>query len=148
MIDNGCSMGGEESGGYAFKGHVPERDGSLSGLLFVEAMVMSGKKPSELLTDLHTLVGPHTFRRDDVSYKEPARANLAKMIASASPSTLGGLALESVDRRDGVRFNLAGGSWAVVRMSGTEPLLRMYAETPDESTFESVLSDLRSILGL
>ena len=148
MIDNGCSMGGEESGGYAFKGHVPERDGSLSGLLFVEAMVMSGKKPSELLTDLHTLVGPHTFRRDDVSYKEPARANLAKMITSASPSTLGGLALESVDRRDGVRFNLAGGSWAVVRMSGTEPLLRMYAETPDESTLESVLSDLRSILGL
>ena len=148
MIDNGCSMGGEESGGYAFKGHVPERDGSLSGLLFVEAMVMSGKKPSELLTDLHTLVGPHTFRRDDVSYKEPARANLAKMIASASPSTLGGLALESDDRRDGVRFNLAGGSWAVVRMSGTEPLLRMYAETPDESTLELVLSDLRSILGL
>ena len=148
MIDIGCSMGGEESGGYAFKGHVPERDGSLSGLLFIEAMVMSGKKPSELLTDLHTLVGPHNFRRDDVSYKEPERANLAKMITSASPSTLGGLALESVDRRDGVRFNLAGGSWAVVRMSGTEPLLRMYAETPDDSTLESVLSDLRSILGL
>ncbi|MEE8047095.1 MAG: phosphoglucomutase/phosphomannomutase family protein [Dehalococcoidia bacterium] len=148
MIDNDCSMGGEESGGYAFKGHVPERDGSLSGLLFLEAMVMSGKKPSELLADLHTLVGPHTFRRIDVSYDESERANLAKMVESASPTSLGGLALESDDRRDGVRFNLAGGSWAVARMSGTEPLVRLYAETPDDSTLEAVLSDLRSTLGV
>jgi phosphomannomutase len=148
MIDNGCSMGGEESGGYAFKGHVPERDGSLSGLLFLEAMVMSGKKPSELLADLHTLVGPHTFRRDDFSYDEPDRAKLANKVATASPKKLGGLALESDDRRDGVRFNLVGGSWAVVRMSGTEPLVRIYAETPDEPTLEAVLADLRSLLGL
>ena len=148
MIDNGCSMGGEESGGYAFKGHVPERDGSLSGLLFLEAMVMSGKKPSELLSDLHTLVGPHSFRRDDVSYAEADRAKLANLVSTASPDSLGGLALESDDRRDGVRFNLAGGSWAVVRMSGTEPLVRMYAETPDDSTLDLVLRDLRSVLGL
>jgi len=146
MIDNGCSMGGEESGGYAFKGHVPERDGSLSGLLFLEAMVMSGKKPSELLSDLHALVGPHTFRRIDVSYDESQRTNLAKTVQSVSPDSLGGLSLESEDRRDGVRFNLAGGSWAVVRMSGTEPLVRIYAETPDDQTLDSVLSDLRSIL--
>ena len=148
MTDNGCSMGGEESGGYAFKGHVPERDGSLSGLLFLEAMMMSGKKPSELLTDLHTLVGPHSFRRDDVSYAEADRAKLANLVSTASPKSLGGLALESDDRRDGVRFNLAGGSWAVVRMSGTEPLVRMYAETPDEASLEAVLLDLRSILGV
>ena len=148
MTDNGCSMGGEESGGYAFKGHVPERDGSLSGLLFLEAMMMSGKKPSELLTDLHTLVGPHSFRRDDVSYAEADRAKLANLVSTASPKSLGGLALESDDRRDGGRFNLAGGSWAVVRMSGTEPLVRMYAETPDEASLEAVLLDLRSILGV
>jgi len=148
MIDNGCSMGGEESGGYAFKGHVPERDGSLSGLLFLEAMVMSGKKPSEQLADLHTLVGPHTFRRIDISYDESQRANIASLVSSASPTTLGGLALESDDRRDGVRFNLAGGSWAVVRMSGTEPLVRIYAETPDQNTLDAVLGDLRSLLGV
>ena len=148
MIDNGCSMGGEESGGYAFHGHVPERDGSLSGLLFLEAMVMSGKKPSELLTGLHALVGPHTFRRIDVSYDESQRAELAEKVASAAPGSLGGLALESDDRRDGVRFDLAGGSWAVARMSGTEPLVRMYAETPDTATLEAVLNDLRSTLGV
>ena len=148
MIDNDCSMGGEESGGYAFKGHVPERDGSLSGLLFLEAMVMSGKKPSELLTDLHTLVGPHTFRRDDVSYAAADRSKLANLVSTVFPESLGGLALESNDRRDGVRFNLAGGSWAVVRMSGTEPLVRMYAETPDDTSLQAVLRDLRSILGI
>ena len=148
MIENDCSMGGEESGGYAFKGHVPERDGSLSGLLFLEAMIMSGKKPSELLTDLHTLVGPHTFRRDDVTYAEADRDKLANLVSTASPESLGGLALESDDRRDGVRFNLADGSWAVVRMSGTEPLVRMYAETPDDTTLGAVLGDLRSALGI
>ena len=148
MIDNGCSMGGEESGGYAFKGHVPERDGSLSGLLFLEAMIMSGKKPSELLDELHALVGPHTFRRIDVSYDESERANLAKTVSGASPNSLGGLALESEDRRDGVRFNLEGGSWAVVRMSGTEPLVRICAETPDTASLDAVLADLRSNLGI
>jgi len=116
--------------------------------LFLEAMVMSGKKPSELLTDLHTLVGPHTFRRDDVSYAEADRVKLANLVSTASPESLGGMRLESDDRRDGVRFNLAGGSWAVVRMSGTEPLVRMYAETPDPSSLEEVLRDLRSILGV
>ena len=148
MIENGCSMGGEESGGYAFKGHVPERDGSLSGLLFLEAMVMSGKKPTELLADLHTLVGPHTFRRIDVSYDESQRVDLANRVVATSHKTLGGITVESEDRRDGVRFNLEGGSWAVVRMSGTEPLVRIYAETPDNSTLDTVLSDLQSILGL
>ena len=148
MIENGCSMGGEESGGYAFKGHVPERDGSLSGLLFLEAMVMSGKKPSELLTDLHSLVGPHTFRRKDLAYDEARRAELTERIASVQPESLGGLALESEDRRDGVRFNLSGGSWAVVRMSGTEPLIRVYAETSDQPTLDAVLKDLRSTLRL
>ncbi|MDA1280565.1 MAG: phosphoglucomutase/phosphomannomutase family protein [Chloroflexi bacterium] len=148
MIENGCSMGGEESGGYAFKGHVPERDGSLSGLLFLQALVMSGKRPSELLSGLHELVGPHTFRRIDVSYDESQRAGLAEKVASASPGLLGGFALESEDRRDGVRFDLAGGSWAVVRMSGTEPLVRIYAETPDAKTLEAVLADLRTTLGV
>mgnify|MGYP003767397399 FL=1 len=70
------------------------------------------------------------------------------MVSNASLESLGGLALESDDRRDGVRFNLAGGSWAVVRMSGTEPLVRVHAETPDTSSLDAVLRDLRSDLGV
>jgi len=70
------------------------------------------------------------------------------MVSTAAPDSLGGLALESDDRRDVVRFNLAGESWAVARISGTEPLVRMYAETPNASTLDAVLRDLRSTLGV
>ena len=109
---------------------------------------MSGKKPSELLADLHMLVGPHIFRRIDVSYDRSEHDVLTEKVMSASPDSLGGLAVESDDRRDGVRFDLSGGSWAVARMSGTEPLVRMYAETPDEHALTSVLADLRATLGV
>ena len=148
MIENSCSMGGEESGGYAFRGHVPERDGALSGLMFLEAMIMSGKRPSELLNDLHDLVGPHVFKRVDVAYSESKRTAIANKINSALPDSIGGLTLESCDRRDGVRFDLSNESWAVVRMSGTEPLLRIYAETPDEASLSAVHADLRKMLSV
>jgi len=148
MLDNGCSMGGEESGGYAFKGHVPERDGSLSGLLFLEAMVMSGKSPSQLLSQLHDSVGFHTFRRDDQSYQNSERENITNAVAGLSPSSIGGLTVESIDRQDGVRVNLAGGSWAVVRMSGTEPLLRFYAEAGSQDELNAILTDLKKSVGV
>jgi len=148
MLDNGCSMGGEESGGYAFKGHVPERDGSLSGLLFLEAMVMSGKSPSQLLSQLHDSVGFHTFRRDDQSYQNSERENITNAVAGLSPSSIGGLTVESIDRQDGVRVNLAGGSWAVVRMSGTEPLLRLYAEAGSQDELNAILTDLKKSVGV
>jgi len=148
MLDNGCSMGGEESGGYAFKGHVPERDGSLSGLLFLEAMVMSGKSPSQLLSQLHDSVGFHTFRRDDQSYQNSERENITNALAGLSPSSIGGLTVESIDRQDGVRVNLAGGSWAVVRMSGTEPLLRLYAEAGSQDELNAILTDLKKSVGV
>jgi len=148
MLDNGCSMGGEESGGYAFKGHVPERDGSLSGLLFLEAMVMSGKSPSQLLSQLHDSVGFHTFRRDDQSYQNSERENITNAVAGLSPSSIGGLTVESIDRQDGVRVNLAGGSWAMVRMSGTEPLLRFYAEAGSQDELNAILTDLKKSVGV
>ncbi|MGB1749846.1 MAG: phosphoglucomutase/phosphomannomutase family protein, partial [Dehalococcoidia bacterium] len=148
MLDNGCSMGGEESGGYAFKGHVPERDGSLSGLLFLEAMVMSGKSPSRLLSELHESVGFHTFRRDDQTYAASDREKITQAVSNLAPDSLGGLDVESIDRQDGVRVNLAGGSWAVVRMSGTEPLLRLYAEASSQDDLNAILADLKKSVGV
>jgi len=147
MLDNGCSMGGEESGGYAFKGHVPERDGSLSGLLFLEAMVMSGKLPSQLLSELHESIGFHTFRREDRAYARSDREKVTQSVSALAPDSLGGLNVESIDRQDGVRLNLAGGSWAVVRMSGTEPLLRLYAEAGSQEEVNAILTDLNKSVG-
>ena len=68
MVDNGCAVGGEESGGYAFRGHIPERDGPLSGLMFLEAIVQTGKTPSHLLGELQEIAGPHMFRRIDLEF--------------------------------------------------------------------------------
>ena len=148
MTDNDCVMGGEESGGYAFRGHIPERDGALSGLLYLQAMVMSGKKPSELLAELHELTGPHTFKRIDAHFDDAKRAAIGEAIKSAEPSSIGGLAVESADRRDGVRFELEGGSWAVARLSGTEPLARIYAEAHSDGERDAVLGDLQKLLGI
>ncbi len=148
MLELDAMLGGEESGGYALRGHVPERDGILSGLLFLEAMVTSGMRPSELLNTLHAVTGPHRFQRVDLTFDPGSRGELAERIATAAPGSLGGLAVDEVDRRDGVKFHLAGGAWAVIRLSGTEPLLRTYAEAADDASVDRLLSGLRELLGL
>ncbi len=148
MTDNDCVMGGEESGGYAFRGHIPERDGALSGLLYLQAMVMSGKKPSELLAELHELTGPHTFRRIDAHFDDAKREAIGEALKTAEPDSLGGLTVESAGRRDGVRFVLDGGSWAVARLSGTEPLARIYAEAHSDQERDTILADLQKLLGI
>ncbi|MBT4515912.1 MAG: phosphoglucomutase/phosphomannomutase family protein, partial [Chloroflexi bacterium] len=148
MLETDAVIGGEESGGYAFRGHVPERDGLLSGLVFLDALVLSGKKPSELLDELFSVTGPHRFRRIDVDFPEDRRVELQDLIAQADPAALGGFDVESVDRLDGVKIFLNGGGWAVVRMSGTEPLLRMYAEASDETAVNRILDDLGATLAV
>jgi phosphomannomutase len=148
MLESDAIIGGEESGGYAFRGHVPERDGLLSGLIFLEALVSSGKSPSELLKDLFAITGPHSFRRVDVQFPEDQRDALQNLIATSEPWTLGGMEVEQSDRLDGVKYFLEGGGWGIVRMSGTEPLLRMYAEAQDAEAVNRVLEDLTATLGL
>ena len=149
MVDNGCAAGGEESGGYAFRGHIPERDGPLSGLMFLEAIVHTGKTPSQLLHELHQVAGPHVFRRIDLEFPGAAqRRNQGRFGQNAQPDSLGGLRIESEDRRDGVKYHLAGGAWAAARLSGTEPLVRLYAEAPNDASLTAILADLRTLLAL
>ena len=148
MLDNACVLGGEESGGYAFAGHVPERDGPLSALFFLESMAISGKSPSELLAELHAITGPHTFRRIDIEFTPDERERIAAAVVGDSPTNLGGVEVIKEDRRDGVRLDLREGGWAVVRMSGTEPLVRIYAEASNEELRDAVLGDFRVHLGV
>ena len=148
MLDNGCVLGGEESGGYAFAGHVPERDGPLSALFFLESMAMSGKSPTELLAEIHEIAGPHSYRRIDVEFTDDESDRIAVAVNGDAPTSLGGVDVVNEDRRDGVRLDLRDGSWAVVRMSGTEPLLRIYAEASSADQRDAVLSDFRAHLGV
>ena len=148
MIDNACVLGGEESGGYAFAGHIPERDGPLSALFFLESMAISGKSPSELLGEIHEITGTHTFRRIDIEFTPDQRDGIAAAVNGDAPVSLGGVDVVREDRRDGVRLDLSDGGWAVVRMSGTEPLVRVYAEASSVELRDSVLEDYRAHLGV
>ena len=144
MRENGL-LAGEESGGYAFRGHVPERDGILSGLLMLDMMVKTGKSVSELVAMLSDRVGPYHFHRWDVQLDPERRGDVLARVGSAEPGAIGGRRVEETDTRDGFRFLLEGGDWVLIRFSGTEPLLRIYAEAGSPEAVESLLAGARSL---
>jgi phosphomannomutase len=145
MLELDAIAGGEESGGFAYRGHVPERDGILSALLILDAVVSANRLPSELLAEVQTITGPFVFDRLDLEFDPARRDEILANVGSASPDSLAGLKTENINRLDGTRFELADGAWALARFSGTEPLLRIYAEAPDESSRDQLITAVRSI---
>ena len=148
MMRENALLAGEESGGYAFRGHLPERDGILSGLMMLDMMVKTKKTPSELLSMLEEKLGPHHYERWDVTFDPNQRDSIQARVRSASPSLLVGRRVESIDTRDGVRFVLQGGYWALVRFSGTEPLIRIYAEAESLGEAAALLGEVRAMAGV
>lgn len=141
-------IGGEESGGYAFKGHVPERDGILAGLYFLDFLVKTGKKPSELLAELYSKVGPHYYDRLDLEFEAEKRGEIIKRIEESQVKSLAGEKIQTWDRLDGFRFILESGDWTLVRFSGTEPLIRIYAEAGSMARVRKLLEEMRGIMGV
>ena len=148
MLREDALMGGEESGGYGYRGHIPERDGVLSGLLFLEYMAKTGAPPSELLRDLYRKVGEHHYERRDVAFAPELRPSIEAKLGGADWTLLGGVPVISSDFLDGRRFLLAGGAWLAVRFSGTEPLLRIYAEGRSPDQVKDMLDDAGAYLGV
>ena len=148
MLENGCALGGEESGGYAFAGHIPERDGPLSALMFLESMALSGKRPSQLLAEIHQITGPRTFRRIDCNFLPTDRDRIADLINRDLDPGYFGEHANAVDKTDGLRVEFLDGSWGVARMSGTEPLVRIYAEAQTTEQRDRVLNSLARYLGI
>jgi phosphomannomutase len=148
MVRENALIGGEESGGFGFRGHIPERDGVLSGLFLLDMMVKTGKRPSELIEYLYSRVGPHYYRRDDVSFHPGQRSAVEQRIRSARPDSLGGTKVARQDNVDGIRFVLEDGSWAIIRFSGTEPLLRIYAEGGSPDRVDTLISEARGVAGV
>jgi len=128
-------IAGEESGGFAFRGHIPERDGILSGLYFLEYMATTGDSPTELLKRLTDKVGPHSYHRRDISFQAGDREQILEALNSPDLTEIAGVPLLGSDTIDGRRFQVDDG-WLAARFSGTEPLLRIYAEaaTPEMVT--------------
>ena len=148
MMRENALTAGEESGGFAFRGHVPERDGILSGLFLLDMVVKTGKRPSELLDYLFSKLGPHYYDRLDVPFSPENRRATEKRVGSQRPDALGGSRVTSRDETDGVRFMLEEGAWLLIRFSGTEPLLRIYAEAASEDAVKRLLDEGRNLAGV
>ncbi len=129
MLREDVLIGGEESGGISFKGHIPEGDGILMGLLIVEMVAASGGSLVDLVDDLLAEVGPAFYERRDLRLKHPvAKDKMNARLQNEAPPQIGGEAIVEVSTRDGVKYILSDDSWLLIRPSGTEPVLRVYAE--------------------
>mgnify|MGYP001091743973 CR=1 FL=1 len=148
MIRENAIIGGEESGGYGFRGHIPERDGILAGLYFLDFMVKTGKMPYPLLDYLYSKVGPHYYERVDFHIIKSKRQKIIHRLTSGSISTIAGTKISRVDTTDGFRFLLADESWLLIRFSGTEPLVRLYAEGESLEKVRKLLDEGRILIGI
>jgi len=134
-------IGGEESGGIGFAGHIPERDGGVSALLLLEARATEQKPLGALLGELQAEVGPHCYRRLDLGLDRVVdRSELERRIRDEPPTGIGGWHLKEVQNLDGVKLVGDDGSWLLVRPSGTEPVLRLYAEAPTDEQVSRLLA--------
>ncbi len=148
MLEVDALIGGEESGGYAFRGHVPERDGILAGLYLLDMMVRLERKPSQLVELLFEKVGPHYYDRIDTPLDSEKRAEYEEKISNAQPNELGGLKVTKILKIDGYKFSLEDGGWLLVRFSGTEPIVRVYCETTQADRVKPLLDDGLKLVGV
>jgi phosphomannomutase len=129
MLNEDILIGGEESGGIAFRGHIPEGDGSLMALLLIEMVSTSGASLSELVESLIKEYGPVHYQRTDLRLSQPiAKGKMTRRLLEETPPAIGGEKVVDTLSVDGVKFILADDSWLLIRPSGTEPVLRVYAE--------------------
>ena len=148
MIAENALIGGEESGGYGFRGHVPERDGILAGLYFLDLMAKTGKTPSELIDYLYSKVGPHYYKRVDIEFPEGKRQDINNRLRNNLPQSIDGVKVVKSDTSDGFRFTLADNTWLHIRFSGTEPVLRIYSESNTQARVEKLIELGKELAGV
>src|SRR3989442_2140209 len=152
MMESDAVLGGEESGGYAIRGHIPERDGILVGLLSAAMIGRLGKPLSQILADLEKRVGPHAYSRHDIHLArdtyDTERQRILDVLKANEPAEVAGVKVTRVRSDDGFKFYLADGSWVLLRTSGTEPLIRIYSEAATPADVEARLAASEDIVGL
>jgi len=146
MMTQDVLIGGEESGGISIKGHIPEGDGILFGLLLLEIVAAYGATLAELVDDLHADVGPAHYARRDMKLAHPVnKKEMTERLTNEAPSHIAGVMVERVQSNDGVKYLMADGGWLLIRPSGTEPVLRVYAEAPETVAVEALLGYGQSV---
>ena len=129
MMKDDVLIGGEESGGISIQGHIPEGDGILMGLLLIEIVASNGTSLYDLVEDLLKQVGPAYYQRNDLRLVHPvAKDRMTQHLLDNAPSSIASERVIQVSTIDGVKYILADDSWLLISPSGTEPVLRVYAE--------------------
>jgi phosphomannomutase len=140
MLARDVLIGGEESGGISIKGHIPEGDGILFGLLLLEIVAGSGATLEELVAELLRDVGPAQYARKDLRLARPvSKGDMVRRLTDGAPAEIGGLRVAKVEALDGVKYVMEDDSWLLIRPSGTEPVLRVYAESRDDALVAALL---------
>jgi phosphomannomutase len=148
MISEDVLLGGEESGGIAIKGHIPERDGIWMGLVIWEFMAKSGKTLQQLIDEVYEVVGAFSVDRNDLHLPDSEKQRVIGLCKDGKVDKIGNRPVIRVEDMDGFKFFLTENEWLMVRASGTEPLLRVYAEAQTHEGVMQLISDARKQFGI
>jgi phosphomannomutase len=141
MLHEDVLIGGEESGGISFKGHIPEGDGPIMGLLLTEIIATAGKPLVQLVSELLAEVGPVVYERVDMRLSRPvAKSEMTEMLARTAPREIAGSRIQEINQIDGAKYVMADDSWLLIRPSGTEPVLRVYVEARSQDMIDGLLA--------
>ena len=147
MINEDVLLGGEESGGIAIKGHIPERDGIWMGLTIWEFMARSGKSLDDLIQEVYAIVGPFSYDRNDLHISEDLKQKVLAECASGAYKKFNGYEVRRVEAIDGHKFFFDNDQWLMIRASGTEPVLRCYAESDSLDNARKILAACQKTIG-
>jgi phosphomannomutase len=146
MREQDAFIGGEESGGVSIRGHIPEKDGILASLLFVEMLAKTGKTAARLLQEIAERFGPLYSERVDLRTTPEAKDEIVRKMESWQPMAVAGVPVRSMSRVDGLKIIMQNGDWCLVRPSGTEPVFRIYVEAASEAAKAAIVQDVKRTL--
>lgn len=146
MIHSDVLVGGEESGGIAVKGHIPERDGIWDALVILEYMAISGKTIQQLIQEVYDVVGPFSYNRNDLHLTEEVKQKIVANCNQGVYKNFGSYTIENIENIDGYKYYLPNECNVMIRASGTEPVLRVYAEAPTMDEVNKILEETKNTL--
>ena len=139
ILKNKVLIGGEESGGISIQGHIPERDGIWTAMILIEYIAKSGKSIDQLIKEIYKITGSFCFKRNDLKITQTQKDNVLKMCENNYFQSFDDLKISSIEKTDGYKFIFNENEWVMIRPSGTEPILRIYAEGATEKQTDYIL---------